>query len=100
MLKFLALWYPLESISLKQLTLKWIALVALATAPRAQTLKALDLDFRKIHSNSAVFYFPHLLKTSQVGKNNSFVLKLEHFPEETLCVFHTLLYYLKVTFET
>jgi Phage integrase family len=96
-LKCLASWYPLETLSLKKLTLKLTALIALATAPRAQTLVSLNLNYMKVLDASVVFYFPNLLKTSQVGKNNSFSLELQHFKDEKLCVFHTLLYYIKVT---
>ena len=96
-LKLLKSWFPLNSLCLKTLTLKISALIALACAPRAQTLVSLNLDFMKVYSDSVIFYFPNLLKTSQIGKENSFCLKLEHFQEESLCVFHTLLYYIKKT---
>lgn len=66
-LKLLSSWFPLQTLSLKQLTLKLIALIALATAPRAQTLKSLNLDYMKCYENYVIFYFPNLLKSSQPG---------------------------------
>ena len=38
-----------------------------------------------------------MLKTTPVGKKHSFYLKLQHFQEEILCVFHTLIHYMKRT---
>lgn len=96
-LKLLASWFPVETLSLKKLTLKLTALIALATAPRAQTLVSLNLKFMKVFESRVVFYFPNLLKTSQIGRTNSFNLELQHFNDESLCVFHTLLHYMKVT---
>ena len=51
----------------------------------------------KLYDDYVTFYFLQLLKTSQLGKNNDYSLKLEHFEEERLCVFHTLKYYLRAT---
>lgn len=96
-LKLLSTWYPLETLNLKFLTLKVTALIALACAPRAQTIMSLDLNYMKVHNSYCVFYFPNLLKTSVVGKENNFCVKFEHFRKESLCVYHTLLYYIKVT---
>lgn len=92
-LNFLATLFPLETLSLKLLTLKTVALVALATAARAQTLVSMDIDYMKCCADKLVFYFPNLLKTSKKGK--AFVLTLEHYTDEKLCVFHTVLFYIK-----
>ena len=43
-LKFLAQWHPKESLSLKQLTLKTVALVALTSSDRAQSIHTLRVD--------------------------------------------------------
>ena len=96
-LSLLSSWFPLEDLSLKMLTLKLIALIALAMAPRAQTLKSLNLNYMKVYKSYAVFYFPNLLKSSKIGKSNNFSLKLEHFMDERVCVYHTLKQYIKVT---
>lgn len=94
-LKFLKSLMPLSRLSLKMLTFKTVALVALATAPRAQTLVSLCLDNMLIEQQAVVFCFTDKLKTSSVG--NEFTLKIEHFMKEALCAMHTLLYYVKFT---
>lgn len=94
-LQFLRTLFPLGDLSLKMLTLKTVALVSLAIAPRAQTLVAMNLNCMKIFDNKLTFVFSNLLKTSKPGK--SFQVDLFHFPEEQLCVMHTLLYYIDKT---
>lgn len=94
-IQFLRTLYPLDSLSLKMLTLKTVALVALAVAPRAQTLVSLDLDHMKVYDSKIVFAFECLLKTSRPGR--SFDLELQHFEEEQLCVMHTVLFYMEKT---
>ena len=94
-LKFLTSLFPLESLTLKLLTFKVTALIALAAAPRAQTLVSMDLDHMVVEDKEVLFMFPHLLKNSRVG--HSFTLKVEHYCKEELCAMHTLLYYIKAT---
>ena len=43
LLTFLESWFPLSVLELKQLTLKTVALVALVSAQRSQTLSALSI---------------------------------------------------------
>jgi hypothetical protein len=96
-LNFLRTLFPLSSLSLKLLTFKLTALIALCTAPRAQTLVALNIDFMVFHDNKVVFHISSLLKTSRVG-HSAFSLVLEKYdPDEKLCVVKTLLHYLKRT---
>lgn len=92
-LQFLRTLFPLGDLSLKMLTLKTVALVSLAIAPRAQTLVAMNLDCMKVFDNKLTFVVTDLLKTSKPGK--SCQLDLYHFHEEPLCVMHTLLYYIE-----
>jgi hypothetical protein len=94
-LNFLKTLYPLEGLSIKLLTLKVTALIALACAPRAQTLVSMNIDNMNIRKRDILFWFPNLLKTSKMGKR--FQLVLEHYTEESLCVMHTVLFYLKCT---
>ena len=59
-LKYLFTSYPLSELSLKQLTYKLIALIALTTAARAQTRSALDIKYKffdkyVFFSNTAAF---------------------------------------------
>ena len=68
-LDFLCTLYSLGDLSLKYLTLKLIAKVALATAARAQSLSALDLKFmhKNEEQNVIVFQIQEILKTSRPG---------------------------------
>jgi hypothetical protein len=93
-LKFLSSLFPLDKIPLKLLTYKAVSLIALATAPRAQTLVSMNLDYMLKEQHAVIFSFPGLLKTSRSG--HSYSLKIEHFKDEKLCPFHTLTYYLNV----
>ena len=94
-LAYLSTLFPLESLSLKMLTLKLTALIALSSAPRAQALASLNLDCMQVMDSKVVFHFNNLLKTSKQGK--SFTLELKHFENEKLCVMHTLLKYVEKT---
>lgn len=96
-LKYLSSLNPLEKLSLKLLTFKVVALVALAAAPRAQTMVALSLNHMFVEKTRIIFLFSKLLKTSKKGQ--SYSLCLEHFSDESLCVMHSLLYYISVTKE-
>ena len=44
LLALLGIWFPLSNLDMKQPTLKTVALVALTSAQRSQTLAALDLE--------------------------------------------------------
>lgn len=94
-LQFLRKLFPLHDLTLKMLTLKAVALVSLAVAPRAQTLVAMSLDGLKVFEKKLTFSFKELIKTSKPGK--SYQLDLHHYVEEELCVMHTLLYYMEKT---
>lgn len=96
-LRYLKTLFPLKELSLKMLTLKLVALIALCCAPRAQTLVAMNLDCVLYADSHVTFFFPGLLKTSRSSRSNAYSLILEHFEEEPLCVMHTLLYYIKCT---
>jgi hypothetical protein len=50
------------------LTFKTLALVALATAPRAQTLCALNLNNMIVEQQVVVFTFSNILKTSKAAQ--------------------------------
>ena len=55
LLAFLETWSPLSSLDMKQLTLKTVALVALTSAQRCQTLAALDVDVMKSNEKGLEF---------------------------------------------
>ena len=95
-LTFLSTLYPLSKLSLKLLTYKLIALVALTTASRAQTISALDIRFISKFYDKYVFQINQLLKTSKPGVAipNITLYKLDR---EDLCVVKTLEHYLERT---
>lgn len=76
-LNYLSTLFPLETLSLRLLTLKLTALIALSSAPRAQTFMLLNLDCMTVMDKKVVFSFKDLLKTSKQGK--SFVLEIVSF---------------------
>ena len=63
MLKFLARWHPIASLSMQQLTLKCVSLLALTSSDRAQTLHLLDVERVHISSQGLEFEVASLLKT-------------------------------------
>lgn len=94
-LRYLEGLMPLSKLTLKLLTFKTLALIALATAPRAQTLCGLNLNNMIVEQQAVVFTFSDILKTSKAGQ--SYSLKIEHFKNESICAMHTLLFYIKKT---
>ena len=62
-LTYLSSLVPLDSLSMKMLTLKLTALIALSTAPRAQTLVSMNLDYMNVMESKVVFHFKDLLKS-------------------------------------
>ena len=66
--RFLATWHPPASLSLKQLTLKTVALVALTSSDRAQTLHALRVDRVAVTPQGLEFVVFDRLKTSRRGR--------------------------------
>ena len=67
-LKFLAYWHPIESLSLKQLTYKTVTLVAITSVDRAQTIHKLNVEKVSISAHGLEFVIPEILKTSKRGK--------------------------------
>lgn len=95
-LNYLSTLYPLSDLSLKLLTYKLIALIALTTASRAQTISAMDLQYLTKFMDKYVFQINQLLKTSKPGVSPPNVT-LYKFTRKELCVIHTLDEYLNRT---
>ena len=97
-LDFLSLFWPLDQISLKELTLKLVMLIALTTGQRCQTLTFLDTSEQYMQRNEECFNFAltEHLKQDKPGKvfGN---LRLYKYPVRELCVYETLDYYLRAT---
>ena len=95
-LRFLAQWHPKESLTLKQLTLKTVALVALTSSDRAQTIHALRKDQMETSDEGLVFIVTSLLKHTRRGAPATKVVCVEWDAPE-LNVAEYVLYYLKKT---
>ena len=72
--QYLGTLFPLNSLSLKQLTLKTVSLCALCSAGRSQTLGALSISNLVQHKESIQFIVTERLKTSRPGKPSVIVI--------------------------
>ena len=61
-LDFLKTWSPVESLSLKQLTLKLVMLAALITAARSSSVNKINLCFRYFKPHGVLFKVPGITK--------------------------------------
>ena len=95
-LNFLAKWHPKESLSLKQLTLKTVALVALTSSDRAQSLHALQVDQAHFTPEGLVFVIKKLLKHSRRGSPTSKIVCVKWDAPE-LDVADYVLFYMQKT---
>ena len=95
-LEYLELLYPLDKLSLKQLTHKLAILLALTSGQRCQTLSFLRVDAMKKTPDYYLFYIRDHVKQDRPGNvlSSFFVRK---YPKEPLCVYSTLEYYLERT---
>ena len=87
-LHFLARWHPPQDLSMKQLTLKTVTLIALTSSDRAQTIHALDINHLNYLGNGKgmEFLVPVLLKHSRKGNPAKKVLCVEwDAPELNVC---------------
>ena len=89
--------YPTSELSLKQLTLKLVMLVALITAQRLQTLQALDLRNMFVTGSKISFVLPTLLKQTR-PRNKQPQIDIPAYKHDIkLDVHHLLINYIKVT---
>lgn len=89
--------FPLESISLKDLTLKLITLLALTSGQRLQTFSKIKLHNIIIQPKMLQIKIDDKLKTSN-SKNFQPILSFPFFTQKPeLCVAKTLLYYIDKT---
>ena len=77
---------PLGSLTLKQLTLKLVMLLALLTAKRANEIGKLRVDKLHVSGNTVTFVIEDLLKTSKPGSVGGKVQLLAYPPDRRLCV--------------
>lgn len=90
-------WWPLDSLTLKELTLKLVMLTALLTGQRCQTLHAFDLNHMMLSEQKCIFFVDSKLKHSRKGVHQA-PIELLTFPESLpLCVVNFIQVYIKKT---
>ena len=94
-LTYLKTLHPVAGLSLKLLTLKLKALLALVTAQRAQTLVALDTTYMSITPNTITFVAAAMLKTSKPSKDPLQLIICRFSEDVSLCPYLTLQEYLQ-----
>ena len=67
-LNFLATWHPAQSLSFKDLTLKCVALVAITSSDRAQTIQHIDVENSDMNHRGIYFPIYSLLKCSKQNR--------------------------------
>ena len=87
---------PVNTMSLKELTLKLSVLILLVSGQRGQTVHLLNINYMVFSNNCYTFQLVEHLKQSRPGVNNPLV-KLTAFEDKTLCVISTLKEYLTRT---
>ena len=92
-LTYLATLHPVESLTLKQLTLKLVMLLLLVSGQRGQTIHLLDINHMFVSDDKYIFVISNHLKQSKPGMSNPHVV-LESFERPSICVVTALKEYL------
>ena len=97
-LDMLNTWVPLDKLTLKELTLKLVVLIALLTGQRYRTIHALDITCMSLKDDKCTFFFVNtVLKHTRRGTHLA-PIELHAFSNNgTLCVITTLKEYLRKT---
>ncbi|XP_068707939.1 uncharacterized protein [Montipora foliosa] len=95
--QYLGTLFPLNSLSLKQLTLKAVSLCALCSAGRSQTLGALSVSNLVQHKESIQFIVTERLKTSRPGKPSVIVIFPSVPSKPHVCPMSTVYVYITCT---
>ena len=96
-LKHLKTIEPLEQISLKELTLKLVMLLLLATGQRGQSIYLLSLEGMAMRANSCTFELMEHIKTSKPNKSPKPIEIRSFQPDKTLCPLTALKAYIQRT---
>lgn len=96
-LKYLQKQHPVSKLSLKELTMKVVSLLAILSGQRCQTLKALNITNVLLSDDKCVFYIVELLKTSKPGKHFGRLELLAYKPDDSLCIVKCVKSYLEKT---
>lgn len=85
--------YPLDKLTLQQLTKKLIILLALVTAHRVQPLSLISMDNVVHYKSSVHIKIPDIIKTSKPGASQPLLILPVFTDKSELCVANTLLNY-------
>ena len=96
-LVFLRKLTPVRFLSLKDLTLEMIMLIALSSACRTQSLQLLGIDNMVKGAKCFTLFYSGLLKQSRPGYNEAFLELFSYPPDMRLCVIFVLNDYLSRT---
>jgi integrase len=96
-LDYLSSWYPNEDLPLDKLTKKMVALLALSTAQRLQTLSLIRLSNITVNASNIEILISDLIKTSAPGRNNPRLIIPFFVHREQICPGKTLSAYLDRT---
>ena len=96
LLDFLRSWHPITSLSLKQLTLKTIALIAISSSDRGQTLHLASTGSMEIHPDKVIFIVRERVKnTRKILKPTIITCPVSH--DERVNVALYVKHYIEVT---
>lgn len=98
-LSYLAELYPVHKLSLKDLTLRLVMLIALVSAQRGQTIQLLSLDNLTMGKQSYTFVIAKCVKQSKPGRAQPVIQFKAYSADSKLCVVHSLTEYMKRTRE-
>lgn len=95
---YLKNFFPLENVTLAQLTHKLVTLLALVTAQRAQTLSLFNTKYLVVDHEKCLFYIRENLKNSS-SRVPVPIIPINRFDDQSLCPIFHLEEYLKRTQE-
>ncbi|KAJ8671664.1 hypothetical protein QAD02_002923 [Eretmocerus hayati] len=90
-------WFPLEDLSMQQLTEEVVILLALATAHRLQTFAKIDINDIIHKENELQIEIPDLIKTSGPGRYQPLLILPRFQKKPALCVASTVEKFLERT---
>ena len=96
LLSYLKTWHPPSVLSLEQLTMKTIALIACTSSDRAQTLESIDIEHSHVTDEAIMFPIYSLLKGSKRNRPVT-VVKCVKWDDPTLNVCDYVVAYLNRT---
>ena len=85
---------PLESLTMKQLTLKCLTLLWLLSAQRGQSMQLIDVRNISITDDEVKITFGDLLKTSRPGFHQQDICLKSYKPDKRLCIVTTISEYI------